>query len=237
LQRQADFDPRAGFYLGCNVGYSWGRPSTTSSFPDAASGAPLNSIGSTFNIDGVIGGGHAGYNWQNNNWVFGLEVDIRGSAEKGSTSNTCPGAAPTALATLAAVSSACSLGHFGDTAVGNVVALPVTSSLSEKIDWSGTVRGRIGPTIFPTIRAVTGSTGERISTDRTALGDQLTARFDAQSYGGRIEGGYRLATAFGGVSPHAVAQFQSFHTPGYAARLTGLSSAHPSRFLLSLGKS
>jgi outer membrane immunogenic protein len=94
LQRQADFDPRAGFYLGGNVGYSWGRSSTTSSFLDATSGALLNSTGSTFNMDGVIGGGHAGYNWQNNNRVFGLEVDIRGSAEKGSTSNACPGASP-----------------------------------------------------------------------------------------------------------------------------------------------
>ena len=61
-----------------------------------------------------------------------------------------------------------------------------------------------------------------ISTDRTALGDQLTARFAAQSFGGRIEGGYRFATAFGGVSPYAAAQIQSFHTPAYAETdLTG----------------
>jgi uncharacterized protein with beta-barrel porin domain len=61
-----------------------------------------------------------------------------------------------------------------------------------------------------------------ISTDRTAAGDHLTAQFAAQSYGGRIEGGYRLATAFGGVSPYAAAQLQSFRTPAYAeSDLTG----------------
>jgi outer membrane immunogenic protein len=38
-----------------------------------------------------------------------------------------------------------------------VAALPVTNNLSEKLDWFGTVRGRIGPTITPTILAyVTG---------------------------------------------------------------------------------
>jgi len=55
-----------------------------------------------------------------------------------------------------------------------------------------------------------------VSTDRMALGDHLTAHFDAQSYGGRIEGGYRFATAFGGIAPYAAAQFQSFRMPAYA---------------------
>jgi outer membrane autotransporter protein len=56
-----------------------------------------------------------------------------------------------------------------------------------------------------------------MSTDRMAFGgDHLTADFDAQSYGGRIEGGYRFATMFGGMSPYAAAQFQSFRTPAYA---------------------
>jgi outer membrane immunogenic protein len=154
----------SGFYIGGNVGYSWGRSSTTSSFLDATSGAVLNSGRSSFNMDGVIGGGQAGYNWQNSNWVFGLEADIQGSDEKGSTSNTCPGnttvfTPPLGSSTVAAVSSACSLGHAGDTNAGNVNGQPVTSSLSQKIDWFGTFRGRIGPTITPTFLAyVTGGT-------------------------------------------------------------------------------
>ena len=45
----------------------------------------------------------------------------------------------------------------GDTTPFNVPAFPVTNSLSEKLQWFGTVRGRVGPTITPTILAyVTG---------------------------------------------------------------------------------
>jgi outer membrane autotransporter protein len=54
-----------------------------------------------------------------------------------------------------------------------------------------------------------------MSTDRFAVGDHLTANFTAQSYGGRLEGGYRFATWYGGVTPYAAIQAQSFHTPGY----------------------
>jgi outer membrane autotransporter protein len=55
-----------------------------------------------------------------------------------------------------------------------------------------------------------------VSTDRTALGDQLTAKFDAQSFGGRVEGGYRLVVPFGGIAPYAALQAQSFRTPTYS---------------------
>jgi outer membrane autotransporter protein len=54
-----------------------------------------------------------------------------------------------------------------------------------------------------------------MSTDRLAVGDHLTADFNAQSYGGRLEGGYRFATYYGGVTPYAAIQAQSFHTPSY----------------------
>ena len=54
-----------------------------------------------------------------------------------------------------------------------------------------------------------------MSTDRTAVGDRLTASFNAQSYGGRIESGYRFGTPYGGITPYAAIQAQSFHTPGY----------------------
>jgi outer membrane autotransporter protein len=63
-------------------------------------------------------------------------------------------------------------------------------------------------------------TNHWMSTDRFALGDHLTADFKAQSYGGRLEGGYRFGTPYGGVTPYAAIQAQSFHTPGYSE--TGL---------------
>jgi outer membrane autotransporter protein len=38
---------------------------------------------------------------------------------------------------------------------------------------------------------------------------------NAQSFGGRVEGGYRFATYYGGLTPYAAIQSQTFHTPGY----------------------
>jgi autotransporter-associated beta strand protein len=69
-----------------------------------------------------------------------------------------------------------------------------------------------------------------MSTDRFAVGDHLTANFNAQSYGGRLEGGYRFATPYAGITPYAAIQAQNFHTPGYTE--TGLI---PTGFALAFG--
>jgi uncharacterized protein with beta-barrel porin domain len=50
-----------------------------------------------------------------------------------------------------------------------------------------------------------------------AFGDQLTARFNGQSFGGRVEAGYRYAVQpMIGIAPYAALQAQSFHTPRYS---------------------
>jgi len=55
-----------------------------------------------------------------------------------------------------------------------------------------------------------------MSTDRAApFGDRLTADFDAQSFGGRLEGGWRFGTPVGGITPYGALQAQDFHTPSY----------------------
>jgi autotransporter-associated beta strand protein/probable HAF family extracellular repeat protein len=69
-------------------------------------------------------------------------------------------------------------------------------------------------------------TNNWMTTNRNALGDQLTANFSAQSYGGRLEAGYRYGMpingALLGVTPYAALQTQSFHTPSYSETdLTG----------------
>jgi autotransporter-associated beta strand protein len=69
-----------------------------------------------------------------------------------------------------------------------------------------------------------------MSTDRFAFGDHLTADFNAQSYGGRLEGGYRFGMPYGGITPYAAIQAQNFHTPGYTE--TGLI---PNGFALAFG--
>jgi outer membrane immunogenic protein len=52
-----------GFYVGVNLGYQWGKVTNWAASPG-----------------GVMGGGQAGYNWQFNQFVLGLEADLQGSA-------------------------------------------------------------------------------------------------------------------------------------------------------------
>jgi hypothetical protein len=55
-----------------------------------------------------------------------------------------------------------------------------------------------------------------MSTDRIAFaGDRLQAQFNAESFGGRAEAGYRIANPIAAVTPYAAVQAQSFHTPTY----------------------
>lgn len=49
----------AGFYVGANIGYEWGSVSNGAQSPD-----------------GVAGGVQGGYNWQNSQFVYGIEGDI-----------------------------------------------------------------------------------------------------------------------------------------------------------------
>jgi autotransporter-associated beta strand protein len=62
-----------------------------------------------------------------------------------------------------------------------------------------------------------------MSTDRTSFAsDRLTASFNAQSYGGRLEAGYRIASSFAAVTPYAAVNAQLFDTPSYRENdLTG----------------
>ncbi|MDB5594985.1 MAG: hypothetical protein JWM36_1946 [Hyphomicrobiales bacterium] len=93
-----------GFYVGAVAGYGFGTQKSTSIF-----------VPGSVNVrtDGVVGGVTAGYNYQVASFVFGLEADIMGSAQKGSGS-----------------------------AIDPLSASP--SVPSGKIDWMGTVRGRVG---------------------------------------------------------------------------------------------
>ena len=64
------------------------------------------------------------------------------------------------------------------------------------------------------------------TTNRIAMGDDLTANFQGQSYVARGEAGYRYAVPVTGyiigVTPYAALQVQDFHTPSYSeADLSG----------------
>jgi outer membrane immunogenic protein len=105
-----------GFYGGFNVGGSWGHQDTAL----VSGGATI--IVNSPNINGVIGGGQIGYNWQGfgSPWVFGIEADIQGSGQNADAS------------------------FFTPTIVGVAVIPGFNLGYSDSLDWFGTLRGRVG---------------------------------------------------------------------------------------------
>jgi len=124
-----------GFYIGGNIGYSWGSSSDTSTITNTAGTVLFTSTDRT-DLNGVVGGGQIGYNWQVQNAVWGFEADIQGTGEKGTRDFLCPvgGCTFTPLATIAPIA-------------GTSLAV----ALSQKIDWFGTVRARGGFLVSPTV--------------------------------------------------------------------------------------
>ena len=73
-----------------------------------------------------------------------------------------------------------------------------------------------------------------VTTDRTVTisgADQLRARFDANAWSGRAEGGYRFVTPVVGITPYAAGQFTTFELPSYAEGVVSGAST----FALSYG--
>jgi Autotransporter beta-domain len=76
------------------------------------------------------------------------------------------------------------------------------------------------------VAAALAFTSNWFTTNRLALGDQLTAKFTGESFGGRLESGYRFVVPSSAgrfeISPYVALQAQSFHTPSYSeADLSG----------------
>ncbi|GLS20284.1 outer-membrane immunogenic protein [Labrys miyagiensis] len=121
-----------GFYAGANVGYGWDSGSVKSSMRATdptldglvaallAAGSLPRSLSPS--VHGFIGGGQIGYNWRlSDGWLLGAETDLQASGIDGST-----------------------------TAARNPVQFdPTLTTVTKKIGWFGTVRGRVGYLITP----------------------------------------------------------------------------------------
>jgi outer membrane immunogenic protein len=126
-------DPWVGWYVGGNIGYSWGKTDTATNvggvsasfgsfvFPQAASTTSSN-------VNGVIGGVQAGYVGRiAPTWLGGVEADFQGSGQKGSARGVFGGDG------LYCTTESCSFAHAND--------------ITAKLNWFGTFRGRVGPEI------------------------------------------------------------------------------------------
>jgi outer membrane immunogenic protein len=60
-----------GFYLGGHVG--WGRSKFSGAYGNIGSDSTV--LGDQLKLKGILGGVHAGYNWDAGNWVWGVEGD------------------------------------------------------------------------------------------------------------------------------------------------------------------
>ena len=105
----------SGFYLGAHAGYGWVRdPFSNLTLLDTV---VLNGVDSS----GFVGGAQAGANWQSGRVVGGLEVDVSGSAIKGSATKSV---------TVVATSQA---------------------TQTDKMDWFGSARARLGYLVTPSL--------------------------------------------------------------------------------------
>jgi outer membrane immunogenic protein len=132
-----------GFYIGVNAGGAWnadpvgvaGSPLFANPLSPAGSAASLAAsvLGVTRNLPvnskGFFGGAQIGYNRQFDKFVLGVEADIQGTSVSGSGYGT---------------STEPIVGFPGNTA-------QTTLSVSNRLDYLGTLRGRIGFTITPAL--------------------------------------------------------------------------------------
>jgi len=75
-----------GIYAGFQGGYGWGGTDATSTTLTSGFNEAFS-----YNTSGGIGGGHLGFNWQNNALVLGLETDLEASGISGEGNGSAGG--------------------------------------------------------------------------------------------------------------------------------------------------
>ncbi|MGD0641344.1 MAG: outer membrane protein [Roseiarcus sp.] len=162
-----------GFYVGANAG--WASLDDHGSPFCVAPGGVLNGagcitndvLGAHANANGFLAGAQAGYNWQANQIVLGLETDFQGAALKGSVNTVA-----------------------GLPANSNFVA-------DERLSWLGTARGRLGFLVTPTLLlyGTGGLAYGRVNVDQNTIfpGVQYPSSASATKAGWTAGGGVEYA--------------------------------------------
>jgi outer membrane immunogenic protein len=188
-----------GVYAGVNLGGSWGRQCAEifdGGFPVASDCVHPN---------GVIGGGQIGYNWQFAPWfgwgnavVLGLEGDFQGSNQKTDENF-----------------------GFGRFTFNGTTFPAVAGTFTDRLEWFGTIRGRVGVAFDRVLPYVTGgwAFGHRtIDIDGFSTSTTMT---DGWTAGGGVEWAFwqnwtakfeYLYIDFGNKSPDLSAATFSFPT-------------------------
>ncbi|MDB5581973.1 MAG: porin [Bradyrhizobium sp.] len=156
-----------GFYLGVNAGVGLGRNNQTLAVPGFPSFEQ-----SYLAPQGALGGAQAGYNWQTNSMlgplVFGVEADIQGAGLR--DDYTC-------LLTCR-------------------TAPRIAGQFDQRLDWFGTVRGRVGVATGPVLSYVTAGLAYgsvKTSVTETILVPQGTFTTDQTRVGWTVGSGVEAA--------------------------------------------
>jgi outer membrane immunogenic protein len=124
-----------GYYVGANGGYGQGIDPAATSGHSVTGNFPLVAATGRTHPDGGLGGVEAGYNWQiAPAWLVGVETDFQFSGIR--DTQTCFVACNVALAPVGVRYS--------------------QFSLTDRLDWFGTVRARAGYISGPTLFYLTG---------------------------------------------------------------------------------
>jgi outer membrane immunogenic protein len=127
-----------GFYLGGNVGYAWGKDSKSTTGVELLTGSAINPGSATLHPNGGFSGIQSGYNWQfAPTWLVGYESDFQYSRIKGSAGCLVPCGPQGTVPPLSFV---------------NYQSFSVT----DRLNWFGTVRGRFGYVAGPALLYLTG---------------------------------------------------------------------------------
>jgi len=176
--------PWTGFHVGLDSGYAWDPNVYTAAYPVIAGidmlqidyfggsysgithggASALSATGTSRpNVNGFIGGGQVGYDYQYGaSFVAGIEADIQGSGLHGHGAFT--GLASTTFSDSASCNPAVKI-------CTDIVGSSVQNEKS--IDWLGTVRGRFGYLVTPTLLVYgTGGLAYGGATARTSITQQ-----------------------------------------------------------------
>lgn len=194
----------SGYRLRLNSGPVWTsgdnpgpNPSGPADYAAAASIA-ASGTGAAGASGGFIGGGQLGYNYQLGGFVGGLEADIQGIAGASS------GGAPVLRA--APVTGPNALGH----------SIAAAFAARSSLDWIGTVRGRVGWLLSPTL-LVYGSGGFAYGGAKVSVAGALTQVPDVAGYS--IAGPGSLAASGTAVGWTAGGGLDWMFLPGWSARV------------------
>ncbi len=168
-----------GCYIGVNAGYSWGDGSSSLALqPSLAAWTALDPGFAVFDgryagsPSGALGGGQAGCNYQSGMFVVGIEADIDYLGASKTTSRA-----------------------------GIVQGDPYAGTVSQKLDWLGSVRGRVG--ISPESNWLLYATGG-LAYGNTSFSHQHVRTDTNQGFAGALDNDFRTGWIVGAGAEYMV---------------------------------